>query len=259
MERGVVPQEKKQYQEIGQDLRQKIQQGHYAVGSRLPPERNIAENYGVSRTIVREALLMLELEGTVDIRQGSGVYVVRIPAEGEEQDEELLNEIGPFEVLQARQLVESNIAAFAATMATKSDIENLRRTLEQEQRAIVENDTSGDNDKLFHLLIAGATQNQMLLETTKHIWQRRENSPLWQQLHSHIATRGYRLKWLADHQNILAALRRRDVMGSYQAMWQHMENVKKTLMELSDVDAPEFDGYLFESVPIFQGKLAEGT
>ncbi|WP_114194543.1 FCD domain-containing protein [Edaphovirga cremea] len=255
MEKGVIPQERKQYQEIGQDLRQKIQQGHYAVGSRLPPERNIAESYGVSRTIVREALLMLELEGTVDIRQGSGVYVMRIPAEDEEQDEELRNEIGPFEVLQARQLLESNIAAFAATMATKSDIENLRRTLEQEQRAIVANDTSGDNDKLFHLLIAGATQNQMLLETTKNIWQLRDNSPLWQQLHSHIATRGYRLKWLADHQNILAALRRRDVMGSYQAMWQHLENVKKTLMELSDVDAPEFDGYLFESVPIFQGKL----
>jgi GntR family uxuAB operon transcriptional repressor len=255
VEKGVIPQERKQYQEIGQDLRQKIQQGHYAVGSRLPPERNIAESYGVSRTIIREALLMLELEGTVDIRQGSGVYVMRIPAEDEEQDEELRNEIGPFEVLQARQLLESNIAAFAATMATKSDIENLRRTLEQEQRAIVANDTSGDNDKLFHLLIAGATQNQMLLETTKNIWQRRDNSPLWQQLHSHIATRGYRLKWLADHQNILAALRRRDVMGSYQAMWQHLENVKKTLMELSDVDAPEFDGYLFESVPIFQGKL----
>jgi GntR family uxuAB operon transcriptional repressor len=104
-------------------------------------------------------------------------------------------------------------------------------------------------------LIAGATQNQMLLDSVKNIWAHRDSSPLWKQLHSHIATRGYRLKWLADHQNILAALRRRDVMGSYQAMWQHMENVKNTLMELSDVDAPEFDGYLFESVPIFQGKL----
>src|SRR5690606_32918567 len=120
----------------------------------------------------------------------------------------------------------SNIAAFAAKMATKTDIENLRRTLEQEQRAIVANDESGDNDKMFHLLIAGATQNQMLLDTVKSIWQRREASPPWQQLHSRIATKGYRLKWLADHQNILAALRRRDVMGSYQAMWQHMENIK---------------------------------
>jgi len=234
----------------------KIKQGHFAVGSRLPPERNMAETYGVSRTIVREALLMLELEGTVDIRQGSGVYVIRIPSQEEGEDELMYQgQIGPFEILQARQLLESNIAAFAAKMATKADIENLRRTLEQEQIAIVANDESGDNDRLFHLLIAGATQNQMLLDSVKNIWMHRDSSPLWKQLHSHIATRGYRLKWLADHQNILAALRRRDVMGSYQAMWQHMENVKNTLMELSDVDAPEFDGYLFESVPIFQGKL----
>ncbi|MCW2484240.1 FCD domain-containing protein, partial [Candidatus Symbiopectobacterium sp. NZEC135] len=66
---------------------------------------------------------------------------------------------------------------------------------------------------------------------------------------------GYRLKWLADHQTILAALRRRDVPGAYQAMWEHLENVKSTLMAISDADAPEFDGYLFDSVPIFQGKL----
>ena len=48
---------------------------------------------------------------------------------------------------------------------------------------------------------------------------------------------------------------RSEALRVYQAMWQHMENVKNTLMELSDVDAPEFDGYLFESVPIFQGKM----
>ncbi|KTG57903.1 transcriptional regulator, partial [Klebsiella pneumoniae] len=52
-----------------------------------------------------------------------------------------------------------------------------------------------------------------------------------------------------------AALRRRDVMGAWQAMWQHLENVKNSLLELSDEDAPDFDGYLFDSVPIFQGKL----
>ena len=83
MEKGVVSQDRKQYQEIGHDLREQIKQGHFAVGSRLPPERNMAETYGVSRTIVREALLMLELEGTVDIRQGSGVYVIRIPSQEE--------------------------------------------------------------------------------------------------------------------------------------------------------------------------------
>lgn len=135
MDKAVVPAEKKQYQEIGEDLRAQIIQGHYPVGSRLPPERNIAETYGVSRTIVREALLMLELQGTVDIRQGSGVYVMRIPEEHENEEERLLkSDVGPFEILQARQLLESNIAAFAAKMATRADIDNLRRIIEQEQR-----------------------------------------------------------------------------------------------------------------------------
>jgi len=256
VDKGAPAQEKKQYQEIGHDLRQQIIDGHYPVGSRLPPERNIAETWGVSRTIVREALLMLELEGTVDIRQSSGVYVMRIPSESSDEEEAFFrSDVGPFEMLQARQLLESNIAAFAAKMATKADIENLKRTLEQEQRAIALDDKSQDNDKMFHLLLAGATQNQMLLDTVNSIWRHHESSPLWQQLRSHIETRSYRLKWLGDRQPILAALRRRDVMGSWQAMWQHLENVKHSLLELSDADAPDFDGYLFESVPIFQGKL----
>ncbi|VFT75805.1 Uxu operon transcriptional regulator [Klebsiella aerogenes] len=63
MEKAIIPPEKKPYQEIGDDLRAQIAQGRYPVGSRLPPERHIAETYGVSRTIVREALLMLELQG----------------------------------------------------------------------------------------------------------------------------------------------------------------------------------------------------
>ncbi len=126
MEKAIIPPEKKPYQEIGDDLRAQIAQGRYPVGSRLPPERHIAETYGVSRTIVREALLMLELQGTVDIRQGSGVYVMRIPHENDSEEEQLLSsDVGPFEILQARQLLESNIAAFAAKMATRADIDNL--------------------------------------------------------------------------------------------------------------------------------------
>ncbi|MWU81901.1 FCD domain-containing protein, partial [Escherichia coli] len=201
-------------------------------------------------------LLMLELQGTVDIRQGSGVYVMRIPEEHENEEERFLNsDVGPFEILQARQLLESNIAAFAAKMATRADIDNLRRIIEQEQRAIAVDDRSQDNNKMFHLVLAGATQNQMLLATVESVWHHMDSSPLWQQFNGHIASRAWRLKWLGDRQTILAALRRRDVMGAWQAMFQHLENVKKSLLELSDEDAPDFDGYLFESVPLFQGKL----
>lgn len=76
-----------------------------------------------------------------------------------------------------------------------------------------------------------ATQNQMLLATVERIWLQMDSSPLWQQFNVHIASRAYRLKWLGDRQTLLAALRRRDVMGARQAMWQHLENVKNSLLE----------------------------
>ena len=67
------------YQEIGGHLRRDIHGGKYAPGDRLPPERDIAESFSVSRSVVREALIMLELEKVVDVRKGSGVYVLPPP------------------------------------------------------------------------------------------------------------------------------------------------------------------------------------
>lgn len=109
---------------------------------------------------------MLELQGTVDIRRGSGVYVMRIPEEHENEEERFLNsDVGPFEILQARQLLESNIAAFAAKMATRADIDNLRRIIEQEQRAIAANDNSQTTIKCFTRCWRGQRK-------TRCCWQR---------------------------------------------------------------------------------------
>lgn len=74
-------------------------------------------------------------------------------------------------------------------MATRADIDNLKRIIEQEQRAIALNDTAQDNARLFHLVLAGATQNQMLLATVERIWLQMDSSPLWQQFNVHIASR----------------------------------------------------------------------
>lgn len=254
MEKAIIPPEKKPYQEIGDDLRAQIAQGRYPVGSRLPPERHIAETYGVSRTIVREALLMLELQGTVDIRQGSGVYVMRIPHENDSEEEQLLSS----DVLVRLKFSSAPAAGEQYRRLCRENGHPRRyRQSEADYRAGAAGYRSQryrqDNARLFHLVLAGATQNQMLLATVERIWLQMDSSPLWQQFNVHIASRAWRLKWLGDRQTLLAALRRRDVMGAWQAMWQHLENVKNSLLELSDEDAPDFDGYLFDSVPIFQG------
>ncbi|NOD64799.1 FCD domain-containing protein [Ruegeria sp. HKCCD6109] len=150
-----------------------------------------------------------------------------------------------FELLQARQLLESSIAGFAATTVTKADILSLRETLELEKRSIQAGEDDYRADRQFHLQIAEATQNSVLVNQIDTLWHLRASSPIWDRLHSRIFDIGYRSQWLDDHAAVLESLRRRDAEGARQAMWQHLENVRLTLLELSDVEDPEFDGFLY--------------
>ncbi|ELV8624322.1 GntR family transcriptional regulator [Vibrio cidicii] len=252
----------RRYVSIGLDLLKQLEQGAYAIGDRLPTEREIAEQYDVSRTVIREAIIMLELEGLVEVRKGSGVYVVALPnqnrseASGSAQPLSSVQcldgtDIGPFEMLQGRQLIESNIAEFAATQITKDEILKMRKVLSLEKQALESGEYAEDHDKEFHLLIAKASKNTFLIEVSELMWRKRAESKMWAQLHSHIDTSEYLLKWLEDHAKILSALQRKDPQAAKLAMWQHLESVKNTLLDLSDVEDESFDGYLFDSYPIF--------
>ncbi|MCZ8659592.1 Uxu operon transcriptional regulator [Escherichia albertii] len=245
------------YQEVGAMIRDLIITTPYNPGERLPPEREIAEMLDVTRTVVREALIMLEIQGLVEVRRGAGIYVLdsltRQSAESAESaDANVCNDAGPFELLQARQLLESNIAEFAALQATREDIVKMRQALQLEERELVSSapGSSESGDMQFHLAIAEATHNSMLVELFRQSWQWRENNPMWIQLHSHLDDSLYRKEWLGDHKQILAALIKKDARAAKLAMWQHLENVKQRLLEFSNVDDIYFDGYLFDSWPL---------
>ena len=162
------------------------------------------------------------------------------------------NDAGPFELLQARQLLESNIAEFAALQATREDIIKMRQALQLEERELASSAPGGSEsgDMQFHLAIAEATHNSMLVELFRQSWQWRENNPMWIQLHRHLGDTHYRQEWLVDHKRILAALIKKDARAAKLAMWQHLENVKRRLLEFSNVDDIYFDGYLFDSWPL---------
>src|SRR5471032_3416553 len=166
------------YQEIGGHLRRDIHGGKYAPGDRLPPERDIAESFSVSRSVVREALIMLELEGVVDVRKGSGVYVLTPPPEASGKWTAFQGDsgFGPFELLQARQLLESEVAAFAATQATKADILKMRDAIELERGFIERGEADETADELFHTLLAQASQNSVLANMVADLWQIRKHS-----------------------------------------------------------------------------------
>lgn len=193
---------------------------------------------------------MLEIEGSIEVRRGAGIFVIGQPELT--TTDRFCHTAGPFELLQARQLLESNIAEFAALQATGEDISDMRQALLLEEQELISEaaDETENGDKQFHTAIAQATHNSMLVELFKQSWQWRENNPLWIQLHSHIDNSRYRREWLADHKHILAALVKKDARAAKLAMWQHLENVKHRLLEFSNVDALDFDGYLFTSWPL---------
>lgn len=235
----------RKYQEVARAIRDLIAAERLGPGDRLMPERGLSDRLDVSRSLVREALILLEIEGAVEVRKGSGIYISDDPhaAGGPVRDD-----IGPFELLQARQLVESDIAGFAARMVTKNDILRMRDTLDMERADLDPGRADYSGDRAFHRLIAEATQNSVLVDMVEDLWRRREHSPMWARLHSRIFETTYRRAWLDDHQAILQALQARNPEAAQTAMWRHLGNVRETLMALSDVDDPAFDGYLFQPV-----------
>ncbi len=235
----------RQYQDVARSIRSLIHDEKLAPGDRLPPERKLCEQLNVSRSLVREALILLEIEGLVEVRKGSGVYVSEQSAATVQPPRD---DIGPFELLQARQLIEADIAGFAARNVTKSDILRLREALERERTDLARGDADYSGDREFHRLIAQATQNSVLVDVVEELWRKREQSPMWARLHNRIFETTYRRAWLDDHEDILAGLQARNSEMAQTAMWRHLGNVRDTLMTLSDVEDPSFDGYLFEPV-----------
>jgi DNA-binding FadR family transcriptional regulator len=121
------------YRQIAEQLRTLISAGEWAVGARLPAERDLARQLGVSRPSVREALIAMEVEGWVEVRTGSGVYVLdrsKAPSHGNSRAEQIPpDEWGPLELIRARRVVEGEVAAMAATQAKRKHLDAMDKAI----------------------------------------------------------------------------------------------------------------------------------
>ncbi|OKL43800.1 FCD domain-containing protein [Pseudovibrio exalbescens] len=246
------------YQSIAEDLKNKIAEGEYPVGSKLPPERVIAQDFGISRTVVREAVIMLEIEGIVSVRKGSGIQVISTNTiqmdSGNSRTETalrlLLSEMekaGPFEMLQARQMVECMIVELAAKNITNEDIAELEAIQLRAQHEDRARDSSWDRD--FHIRLAEATGNSVLAVLVQLMWEGRSENPLWKNLHSHIEEKDLN-SWCAEHQLIMDALIARDPASARKAMWAHIESTKEALYNASSAL-----GDMYDEDPVASGAI----
>ncbi|EGF89402.1 uxu operon transcriptional regulator [Asticcacaulis biprosthecium C19] len=231
--------ERRAYHDVGNDLIRRIRTGEFGSSGRLPTERDLAQWYEVGRTVIRDALVMLEVKGLVEPRQGSGIYITKRAYEAApdavRMETPSLPPAGPFELLQARQWLESHIARLAAVNATAEDMEIIEKAAHNHSRAHY-GEPKENYDIQFHMAIAQATQNSELALLVSQLWHRRDDNPLWRSLNEHIKDAHYRDRWVNDHELIVEALRRRDGDAAFVAMWTHIENVKSFLLASNALD-----------------------
>ncbi|HZI84773.1 MAG TPA: FadR/GntR family transcriptional regulator [Casimicrobiaceae bacterium] len=214
------------YRQIADQIRTLIRSREFPAGARLPPERDLARQLGVSRPSVREALIALEVEGLVEVRIGSGIYVLGAGSDGQAAPA-VQAAMGPFELLRARWLIESECAALAAKHGKRAQVAAIGEALQQmEAVAGVERRQPLAGDRLFHLRIAEATGNGALVAVVKMLWDER-TGPLFARLEHHYDSPEQWARAIAEHRAVLEAIARRDANAARAAMQRHLDKAYK--------------------------------
>lgn len=216
------------YEEIVRQIKAMIAEGRLKSGDQLPPERDLAEKFVVSRTSVREALRALESMGLVEIRPGEGTFVREVSVEAliEPLALAMLSQreaIG--ELFEARRLLEPSIAALAARRATPDELKEMERILDEQAREIAEGRNGLAQDAQFHAALASAAHNRVIVRIVHAMMdllaQSREES---------LSTPGRPERSHEDHRRILAAVSRHDADAAAQAMRDHVAAVESLVV-----------------------------
>lgn len=220
------------YRLIAEQISRLIESGEYQPGSRLPPERTLAVQLSVSRPTVREALIALEVEGWVDIRGGTGVFVLERPEPAVEAPivtpaitTSALPPPGPFEVLYARDLIEPDVAALAAKNATPEHIAAMAQALGDMVCCSASDPMNVEYDRRFHQYLADATGNGALAQTVQTLWSMRTDS-LYLRLQDHFHNEAIWQRAIMEHREILEAVKRGDPKAARAVMHKHLKNIK---------------------------------
>jgi GntR family transcriptional regulator, transcriptional repressor for pyruvate dehydrogenase complex len=205
------------YLQIADQVRSLIAAGEFSPGNRLPAERELAKQFGVSRPSMREALIALEVEGYVEVRPGSGI-IVTTPESGAQ---DCSGDEGPLEVLRVRSLIEGTIAEEVATDIEPNDIAALEQILVS---------TEGESttpvrlaaDRQFHLYIAAKLGNKVLVRMVTGLLDQGER-PWARQFAVHFDNAETWTAVLAEHREIVAALAARNPDQARKAMRTHLQ------------------------------------
>lgn len=210
------------YERVVERLRELIADRGLRAGDRLPSERELAERLGVSRASIKQAVVVLEVQGLVEVRHGGGTYLRRERADGESLDELVERRQRLPEVLDAREGLETQLAELAAQRRTEDDLAAIDAALARMREQIDAGEHGEDGDRRFHAAVTAAARSGLLAEFMRTI-----DAAIAESRRESLRQPDRPAKSLAQHERIAAALRAGDPEAARTAMRHHLATVRR--------------------------------
>lgn len=232
-----VVQASRLYEQIVQQIEESILKGELSEGSQLPAERDLAKQFGVSRTAVREAIKALQEKGLVDAFPGRGTFVTNGTSNSMRRYLDRIIKSGEPDgwayVVEMREILEPEIAALAAARATDQDLATMREAVEVMDNSRQDSDVFIEADLDFHLALAEAAGNPIVLSLIDSIV-----GLLREQRLRIFRIAGGPQRGQHHHRRILEAIKRHDAPGARAAMQAHLSQVREDSRNTAAVEQP---------------------
>lgn len=210
------------YEQVMARLREHVESEGLQAGDRLPPERELADRLHVSRASIKQAVVVLEVQGLVESRHGGGVYL-RTSSLNPEPVATLVDRRRRLpDVLDAREAIETKLAELAALRRTDDDLAAIDAALEIMRAEIDGGELGEDGDRRFHAAVAAAARSTLLADFMQGI---REG--IAESRHESLQQPARPPKSLSQHRRIAQAIRAQDASAAAAAMKEHLETVSR--------------------------------
>lgn len=218
----------KLYEEVADRLQRWILD-EMKTGDKLPPERLLAEMFGVGRSSIRDAVRRLQAMGMVEPRQGHGTVVCEV------SDHSIISPLSSVlirksklvaELLDVRKIIEPGIAARAAGNASPEQISAMEEILQRQAGKLSRGESAIEEDSEFHYCLALAADNSVVLRVLDVLMDLLQKSR-----ERSLQIKGRPAKSLVGHRQIVAAIERKDAAGAEAAMRQHLEEIETIIVE----------------------------
>ncbi|CAM4063709.1 FadR/GntR family transcriptional regulator [Staphylococcus xylosus] len=218
------------YEQVADIILEQIKAGDYQVGDKLPSIQKIGKQYGVSVASVREALNALRTIGIIEMKQGYGTFIKQTEPTFFELGDKFTSLSQIKELLELREIVESATVEKAALYRTEEDLVELKQALVEMGQAVIDG-TSGEKADLdFHLAIAKAAKNTLLVELLNNISELMRNSMEETRKIFIYSKQKTMNKLLEEHDVIYQAILQQNDVKAVDAMRAHLLEVKETIL-----------------------------